>query len=150
MIKKVIRVVLHSAIIGFFVGFTVAMVCSLLNETKYFMPASPDWVNRFSTPLQATLVAGLLWMGMGIVFGVGALIFNYMDGSITKKTIIHFAWTFIGFAILAFNAGWDITGWDGTLIFVVIFIIVYVIIWSISMLRARQNVDQVNATLHLN
>ncbi|WEV54338.1 DUF3021 domain-containing protein [Leuconostocaceae bacterium ESL0723] len=145
--KAVLKYLWRMALRGLCVGYGFAMFFSLINGTHYWMPSSPEFVNRFSSPLMATLVSTFLWMGMGLVFGAANYIFNIERWSIDRQRIVHFLVTYVGFSILAFLADWFNLNTVNFLVFSLIYVGYYLLAGAIYKRWARQNVDQLNQKL---
>lgn len=147
--KRVIKDSILGIVIGQFIGFWMATIFSAVNGASSWLPSSPRWVAQFPSLMVAILAASLLWWAMGILFALGSdFIFSAEEWSITKRTIIHFAVTILGFTPLSCLSGWFPLEPAPILGFILIFIVVYTFIWSINMLHARHTVNQLNQ--HLN
>lgn len=147
--KRIIKDSLRGIVIGQFIGFWMATIFSAVNGAPTWLPSPPLWTSQFPSLTVAILVASLLWWAMGILFALGSdLIFSAEEWSITKRTVIHFVVTILGFTFLACLSGWFPIEPAPIFGFILIFIVVYMIIWSINMLHARHTVNQLNQ--HLN
>ncbi|GAX03969.1 hypothetical protein IWT140_01603 [Secundilactobacillus pentosiphilus] len=147
---KVIGHMISGAVIGITIGFMMALVFSVLNQTATFMPSTPEFVARFSNNLMATIVSAGLWALMGIVFDVTSyLIFEKSQWSITHQTIVHFIVTYVCFTPLAIIADWFPVQ-HYFLSYTLEFVIIYVMMWFISMQIAKAKVRRLNQLLHEN
>ncbi|MDF7627232.1 DUF3021 domain-containing protein [Lactobacillaceae bacterium L1_55_11] len=145
--KAVMKYLWHNALVGLCIGFSVAMFFSLINGAHYWMPSSPEFVDRFSSPLMAALVSMFLWMGMGLVFGASNYIFNIERWSIDRQSTVHFLVTYVGFSILAILAGWFKLNTVNFLVFSLIYVGYYLLGRTLHKRWARQNVDDLNQKL---
>ncbi|ANZ58383.1 hypothetical protein BGL34_00185 [Fructilactobacillus lindneri] len=139
--------ILCGAGFGTFFGFWNAVFFSWIYHSTEFIPSTPIFMQHFTSNLTATIVSGLLWMIIGMVFSFSGLIFRKDNWSITKKTIVHFCVTYTLFLPLAVLCGWFKIGFWNLILFTMIFIIIYIFIWISSMIEARQNVLLVNQKL---
>ncbi|MCH5461625.1 DUF3021 domain-containing protein [Lactobacillus sp. LC28-10] len=144
---KIIVRVISGAIVGVTIGFIIALVFSLLNQTTIFMPSTPAFVDRFSNNLMATLASAGLWALIGIVFDVASyLIFERSQWSITRQTVVHFVITYACFTPLAIIADWFPVQ-NYLISYTIEFVIIYVITWFISMQIAKAKVRRLNQLL---
>lgn len=144
---KFIKTTLNSGVIGIAVGFMVALFFSVAFNANYLEPSSPMFNNQFHSPLTATVVAAILWMLMGIVFGIASQIFTVERWSITRQTLTHFIVVFVLFTPLAIIAGWFPLDVLWLVYYTIIFVVIYLVMWFISMLDARQQIMSANQSL---
>ena len=145
--KKILNHVLSGASLGICIGFLFALSFSFINQTSYFMPSTPEFVNHFASNTLATAVSALLWACMGIVFSVSPLVFGIEQWSITRQTIVHFVITFVFFTPLAILAGWFPLNTFWLIGYTLIFLAMYVLMWLIFMHRARKEINDLNKLL---
>ncbi|ANZ60681.1 hypothetical protein AYR62_13850 [Secundilactobacillus paracollinoides] len=150
MKRTILSRVIIGVVVGVFIGFMIAMGISLAYRAPIFMPSSTSFVNHFSSSLMATAASIGLWALMGIVFAVGALVFEVERWSITRQTVTNFIITYVLFTPLAVLAGWFPISplWSWLLSFTIEFIVIYVIMWVTSMRVARASVRRLNALLN--
>lgn len=83
-----------------------------------------------------------------MLFSLGSdFIFSAEEWSITKRTVIHFVVTMLGFTLLACLSGWFPLEPAPILGFIPGFLVVYAVVWSIRMMHARHTVNQLNQHL---
>jgi len=146
--KKIIRLVITGGIIGSFIGFNIAVFCSLIFKTTYFVPSSPYFVLGHSS--FAVLVSELLWILIGVVFAAANRVFTIEKWSITRQTITHFLITYILFTPIAVACGWFPLTFHYLFWFTVEFIAIYIIIWFGCMIKTKYKVNKLNKTLKQN
>lgn len=95
------------------------------------------------------LVSVILWGLVGLVFGLGAFIFNIRSWSLRTQTIVNFFVYYCGFTPLACLAGrFQITLSNFILLFTLIFIGIYLLIWCINYYGTKHELTKINQRLH--
>ncbi|MBZ2405850.1 DUF3021 domain-containing protein [Liquorilactobacillus hordei] len=142
--KKIILQILFGITVGIFIGFTTALTFSFIYQSKYFSPSAPHFITFFSSNIMATAISAILWSFMGILFSLSSMIFEKENWSITRQTITHLIVSYLGFTPLAILAGWFPLTVLWLISYTIIFLIIYLIIWSISMLTAKKEIEELN------
>lgn len=145
--KKFTTYVFSGVVFGAFIGFVMAIIFSALNDSTQFMPSTPSFINHFSSNLQATVVALILWGAIGLVFSVSSLIFKIENWSITRQTVVHLIVTYVLFTPLAIMAGWFPLNKFWLVIYSIIFIFIYLFVWFGHTYVARQQVKNINQAI---
>lgn len=141
---KFIKGFASSISLGITIGLLISTFFSYLYQTKYLLPSSPSFVEKFETPLDALIVAIVIWGAMGVVFFFSHYIFLLEKVSITQQTIFHFLVTYCGYTILALCAGWFPDTFSWLIFYTGIFVIVYCLIWYFSMKEAKKLTAELN------
>lgn len=128
-------------------GGVVSLLSSALNHTKEYYPAPPRFTAHFPTQLEAVAASFLLWCLIGLVFSWGNYVWQKTAWSLLKRTIVHCLICFVLSTILMVCAGWFPLNLQWMIIYTLIWFLVYTVIWSISVWRARKEVDAVNARI---
>lgn len=137
---------------GLFIGIIMSLIFSGIFGHGEYYPLYPgsfmgEIYYEHLTNFQVTLIAVVIWGGIGILFVFSNMIFSHTDLSLTAATIIHFFVITIALFILAILAGWFPLTVLGISIYVGAFIIVYLIIWDISRRKHQQIVSGINKKL---
>ncbi|KEP86965.1 membrane protein [Oenococcus oeni IOEB_0501] len=148
--KKIISKILFGIPAGICIGFVIALTFSFVYQSQNFVPSAPRFVGHFSSNTLATAVSLIFWACMGIVFSISGMTFEKDEWSITRQTIVHFAITYIGFTPLAILAGWFPLNIFWMISYTLIYLIVYVIIWFVSMLIAKEKIEELNKIIKNN
>ena len=79
-----------SAIKGMFLGIAIGLCISLffdyLNGADTYLPSTPVFTSPFARPLNAVTFSVVFWALMGLVFSMGALIFQIERWTLLKRT----------------------------------------------------------------
>ncbi len=146
--KKIMGHLLFGIPSGTFIGMTISLYFSWKVGLGTFYPGPPAFMAYFSNELQAITAAVVLWSVVGMMFSTSSLIFEKIDWSILKQTVLHFISTYVGLLTLNVFLNWfDYTLGD-MFQFTLTFIIIYLIIWSLSMVRVKRNVNKINQQLN--
>ncbi|MBF2757430.1 MULTISPECIES: DUF3021 domain-containing protein [unclassified Staphylococcus] len=76
------------------------------------------------------------------------LIFTHTDWSITRATLLHFIFSYIGLLPIGILAGWFSIKISNILIFTFYFIIIYLMIWIKSYFTNKKYVTEINRQLN--
>lgn len=142
--KKLIKGLLLSVSEGITIGLLISVLFNYIYQNKYLLPSSPDFVNKFNSPLDALIVSIIIWAVMGMIFYFASYIFELERISVTKQTIYHFLVTYIGYTILTIYAGWFPLNIQWITIYTAIYILVYLFFWLSAMKEARKITDEIN------
>ncbi|TPR43570.1 DUF3021 domain-containing protein [Apilactobacillus micheneri] len=146
--KKLFKLAINGCSLGISIGFTIALVFSLIFQSKNFEPSTPEFVNQFSSNISATFISLIIWALMGIVFSISSLIFRIESWGLNKKTIVHFVITYFGYSTLVFLTKWFPMSFWFIFSYTLLFIIIYIFMWKISYNIARKKVKQINKLLN--
>lgn len=142
--KKLVKGLLISVSEGITIGLLISVLFNYIYQNKYFLPSSPDFVNKFNSPLNALIISIIIWAAMGMIFYFASYIFELEKISVTKQTIYHFLVTYIGYTILTIYAGWYPLNIKWITIYTGIYILVYLFFWLSAMKEARKITDEIN------
>lgn len=145
---KFLKLTFHGLSIGILIGYLIALIESLINNSNYFYPSSPGFVNNFHSNTIATLFSTILWAGIGLLFSYSSIIFDSEKLSITDQTILHFIITYIIFTLLACFSGWFPLTLPFFISYTITFIITYIITWFVSMKIAKAKIKIINNKLN--
>lgn len=147
--KKIVNAIRGGIPLGITIGFVISLFFSSLYQTNNYSPSTPSFMAQFPSPLTATIVSGLLWALIGVVFSLTSLLFQVDSWSITRQTVSHFLLSYLGFTPLAIICGWFPTSISWLALFTLIYLVIYTIIWFISMAVARAEVRRLNHLIKL-
>lgn len=147
--KKWLNYLLFGSLGGLAIGFTTSLIFSAMVGTGRYYPSTPMFLERFDTELAAISVSALLWILIGILSAMSQIIFEKIEGSLLKSTVIHFFIIYPGVLVIGFFSGW-FSGWDALLPMTISFIIIYAIVWGISYLYYKKEIEKMNERLRVN
>lgn len=145
--KKFFKLTFRGISVGILIGYLIALIESLINNSNYFYPSSPEFVNSFHSNTIATLFSTILWAVIGLLFSYSSIIFDSEKLSITGQTILHFIVTYIIFTLLACFSGWFTLILPSFISYTITFVITYIITWFISMRIAKIKIKIINNKL---
>lgn len=145
--KKYILSAIKGMFLGIAIGLCVSIFFNYLNGADTYLPSTPVFTSHFARPLNAVTVSVVLWALMGLVFSIGALIFQIERWILLKRTIVNFFVYYIFFTPLAFMAHWFIIDLPHILVFTIIFTLIYVLIWFINAQLIKNDIKQINEKL---
>lgn len=145
--KKHLFILFSSIGIGEFFGLVMSLCFNYLFHSHDYYPSDPTFTNHFASPLDAMLVSVILWGLMGLVFGLGALIFDIKTWSLRTRTIVNFFIYYCGFTPLACLAGWFSLNLPNFILFTTIFIGIYILIWLFNYYSIKHELKKINQKL---
>ncbi len=87
--KKTIKSSIYGMQTGVVLGLFISLVFNYLYGSSHYYPSSPQFSEHFTNPLNAVLVSIILWATIGLLFSLGAIIFEVENWSLLKRTIIN-------------------------------------------------------------
>lgn len=145
--RKYVFYIIYGISLGELIGLAFSLFFSYVFKLDYYVPSAPTFTSHFDRPLNAVLVSTIIWGTMGLIFSIGALIFNVENWSIRKRTIINFIIYYCGFTPLAILAGWFPLTLINWLFFTAIFVLVYVVMWFINVYLVKRDLNKINKKL---
>lgn len=133
--------------LGITIGLLISLFFSYVDGAKSYFPSSPEFVNQFSSPLNALLASIIIWGSIGFLSGVAGLVFRVNKWSLLKRTIIHFLATYLDVLLLGIIAGWFPINFINWLIFTIIYLAIYLIVWFINYKRIKHDIYKINQKL---
>jgi len=142
--KKVIKNAIHGMQTGVVLGLLISLFFNYLYGSNHYYPSSPQFSEYFAHPLNAILISIILWAIIGLLFSLGAAVFEIENWSLLKRTIINFFIYYLGFTPLAIIAGWFPINPYYLISFTITFILIYVIMWLVNVSVSRHQVKKIN------
>ncbi|BAW87290.1 DUF3021 domain-containing protein [Limosilactobacillus fermentum] len=142
--KKHLLILFSSITLGEFFGLVISLSFNYISHSYNYYPSDPTFNNHFASPLDAMLASVILWGLIGLVFGLGAFIFNVKSWSLRTRTIVNFFVYYCGFTPLACLAGWFKLNLPNFILFTLIFIGIYVFIWSFNYYNVKRELTKIN------
>lgn len=134
--------------LGVFIGLLNSIFFSFVYSGNTFSPMPPAFVEKLPNELIAFIICVCLWGLIGVIFTSTESIFTNTDWSISKMTVVHALITYILFLPIAIYLNWINYTIKSILFFTLIYTIIYMIIWSISMIKAKNDIKQINKKLN--
>lgn len=142
--KKTIKSSIYGMQTGIVLGLFISLVFNYLYGSSHYYPSSPQFSEHFTNPLNAVLVSIILWAIIGLLFSLGAIIFEVENWSLLKRTIINFFIYYLGFIPLAILAGWFPLNIYYLISFTITFILIYIIMWLVNVAISRHQINEIN------
>ncbi|MGX4687052.1 DUF3021 domain-containing protein [Vagococcus sp. JNUCC 83] len=147
MIKKIATHAIKGFPLGISIGLVISIIISYMIGLTIYSPAPPQFINKFTSSLNAMVVSVIIWGLIGVLFSTTSLIFSETDWSITKMTVVHFFLSYVFFAPLSIIAGWLSVSLLNLVTFTVIYLLIYIIYWLVWMLQAKKGIEKINSKL---
>lgn len=148
MTKKIFFTLANGFRLGVFIGLLMSIIFSYFYSGSAYTPMPPDFLENFSNELMAYVISVLLWGAIGLIFSATNFIFTSTDWSITKMTVVHAFASYILFLPIAFYLNWVDFNRIGMLVFTGVYIVIYIVLWTISMIRAKKEINSINSRIH--
>lgn len=135
------------------IGLTLSIIFSYIHAEGEYYPLSPIstlgkfYYAHFTEPT-VMLISIILWLLIGLLFYLTSFIFTHTDWSITRATLLHFIFSYIGLLPIVILAGWFSIKISNFLIFTFYFIIIYLMIWIKSYFTNNKYVTEINRQLN--
>lgn len=142
--KKTIKNSIYGMQTGIVLGLFISLVFNYLYGSTHYYPSSPQFSEHFTNSLNAVLVSIILWATIGLLFSLGAIIFEVENWSLLKRTIINFFIYYLGFTPLAILAGWFPLNIYYLISFTITFILIYIIMWLVNVAISRHQINEIN------
>ena len=145
--KKVTGYMLFGIPSGILIGLITSLIFSWQAGYGIFYPGPPAFMSLFNNELEALTAALVLWSIVGMMFSISSLIFEKLEWSILKQTSLHFLCTYTGLLALNVFLNWFDYTLGNVAEFTLTFMIIYAVVWSVSMIRVKKSLDQINQRL---
>lgn len=145
--KKVIRHALFGIPSGILIGLITSLIFSWQAGYGIFYPGPPAFMSLFNNEVEALTAAIVLWSIVGSMFSISSMIFEKNEWSILKQTFLHFLCTYTGLLALNIFLNWFDYTLENVAEFTLTFFIIYAIVWSVSMIRVKRSLDEINQRL---
>lgn len=150
MSQKMIKRAGFGAVLGLALWAAFTIWASWLRGQWQFPAVSGHLVQVYGSVLGAVTAQCVCAMICGMVWSVGALIFQETDWSLAVQTAVHAGACMVPVLVLAWVMGFMPHSWDGLMQYLRLFGVIYAGNWAIQYLRLRHHVKQFNEKLNQN
>lgn len=135
-------------LIGLNSTYIIPLVISLIINDGDFHSVSPLMIERYGSELTAVTIQTVLSGLLGIVMGIGSLIWNENSFEITRNTIKHFLLLSVTLLPVAWICYWMQHTIKTFIFYTIQFVIIYIIIWLIGMVINFRKIKKVNRVIN--
>ena len=146
MVKQ-IKKMIGAASSGIVIGLVLSVLFSSVRSGANYYPSTPTFMNRFDTQVEAMIVSILIWGVLGVISYLSSLIFERVEGSLTKLTILNFLATYLSITPLSYLAGWFPLKTEFLFSYTFLYVIIYCTIWLITYFQTKRELSQMNDLL---
>ena len=133
-----------SGIVG---GLLLSVLFSSIHSRTNYYPSTPIFMNRFETQVGAMIVSIIIWGLFGIMSYLSSLIFEKIEGSLMKLTILNFLATYLTITPLVYLAGWFPFKIEFLFSYTLFYVIIYCIIWCVIYFQIKRELSEMNDSL---
>lgn len=135
------------AVNGAIVGIAVGCLIELFSSSFYgasYSPGNPDFLALFANQHVAVLVERIVYALLGVMFALGAEIFEVERLSLASATALHFAMTLAGLFTANLVLKWTPAAVGPYLGFFMAMLVVYICGWLFNWLTVRNEIKKAN------
>ncbi|MFA9381538.1 MAG: DUF3021 domain-containing protein [Acetanaerobacterium sp.] len=144
MRMKIIRRALLGFPLGVFIGYTIAIIISLVIGAGDFYPSVPSFAEQCGSEIGAVVLQFVLCGILGAASAAGSAVWENDSWSLIKQSLIHFLILSFTLLPIAYFTHWMDHSPLGILSYFGIFLGLYVVIWAVQYRIWKRRIRQVN------